>query len=201
MTSFDHAIDNTRNLPVKWFIKGAPAYYRGYEAAKQAVTLLVASGLIPGAKERVGRQSLVAAKDAFVAGVAVARTERSRFGKHLAGGWLEATAEDAATGVLMLRNGDTGRALLSGISQVRSAVSQRRELDETLVRTVSDLFDRAGSEMNSLILSADAMRAASIDPTAFVRSGELLAEAELAARQLVADAPDESVFDHSPIYR
>jgi hypothetical protein len=196
MTSFDHAIDNTRKLPVQWFLRSAPVYYRGYEAAKQAVTLLVASGLIPGARERVGRQSLLAAKDTFLAGVDVARTQRSRFGTHLASGWLEATAEDALAGASMLRPGDdSGRALLGGINLVRSAVLAKRPLDEMLVRNVTDMFDRVGSTLDAAI---GAREIGAGDPAAFERSGELLAIAEAAARQLVADAPDESVLDTMP---
>jgi hypothetical protein len=199
MTSFDHAIDNTRNLPVQWFLRSAPLYYRGYEAAKQAVNLLVASGLIPGARERVGRQSLLAAKDTFLAGVDVARADRSRYGAHLASGWLDATAEDALTGAGMLHPGDeAGRALLAGINQVRGAVLAKRALDPAVVQAVTDLFDRVGSQFDAAISAAEATRGidvGEVDPTAFNRSGTLLEQAELAARQLVADAPDESVFD------
>ena len=188
MTNFDHAIDNSRKLPVQWFVPRAGVYYRGYEAAKQAVSLLVGSGLIPGAKERVGGQSLVAAKETFLAGVAASRNERGRFGVHLATGWLEATAEDAITGVRMLETGQTGRELLAGINQVRAAVSQRRPLDEALVRTVGDLFDRAGSELAELVQQAQATHRLSTDTGAMQRSAELLAEVEVAARVLAADA-------------
>jgi hypothetical protein len=202
MTNFDHAIDNTRKLPVQWFVPRAGMYYRGYEAAKQAVTLLVGSGLIPGAKERVGSQSLVAAKDAFLEGVAASRNAAKdaflegvaasrnaggRFGQHLAAGWLEATAEDAITGVRLL-DPVVGRELLVGINQVRAAVAQRRPLDEALVKTVGDLFDRAGSELAKLVEQAQATHRLTTDTTAMQRSAELLAEVEVAARVLVADA-------------
>lgn len=194
MTSFDHAIDNTRKLPVQWFVRRAPMYYRGYEAARQAVTLLVASGLIPGAKERVGRQSILAAKEAFLAGVAVGGNDMSRYGRHLSDGWLEATVEDTLTGALMLKNGDTTRALLGGINQVRTAIAQKRPIDGALVKTMSELFDRASSQ-----LAIDAARAgglpAIVNESAFERSGVLLAEAAAAAKALVEDAPDDSVFD------
>jgi hypothetical protein len=187
MTDFDHAIDNTRKLPVDWFVPKAKMYYRGYEAAKQAVTLLVGSGLIPGAAERVGGQSLAAAKQYFVDGVAAARNEKGRFGVHLASGWLEATAEDAITGVRLL-DPTVGRELLAGINQVRAAVSQRRPLDEALVRTVGDLFDRAGSELAKLVEQAQATHKLTSGADAMRRSAELLAVTEAAARELAADA-------------
>jgi hypothetical protein len=190
MTSFDHAIDNTRKLPISWFVGGIGTYYRGYEAAKQAVTLLVASGLVPAAKEHVGRQSLIAAKESFLAGVG-ASVDRSRFGRAYAGGWLEATAEDAVTGALMLpRGSETGRALLAGVNAVRAAVSQKRVVDDALVKTVSDLFDRAGSEIDLAIARAGSRTAGPVDKAAFQRSGALLAEAEAAAQDLVDAMPD-----------
>jgi hypothetical protein len=190
MTSFDHAIDNTRKLPVSWFVGGIGKYYRGYEAAKQAVTLLVASGLVPAAKQHVGRQSLVAAKSSFLAGVDNS-VDTSRFGRAYAGGWLEATAEDAVTGALMLpRGSETGRALLAGINEVRANVARKRALDPALVKTVSDLFDRASSELALQIARAGARAVGPVDESAFERSGVLLAEAEAAAQQLVHDLPD-----------
>lgn len=198
MTSFDHAIDNSQKLPVQWFVRRAGMYYRGYEAAKQAVNLLVASGLIPGAKQRVGVQSLVAAKETFLTGVGVAASDRSRYGRHLASGWLEATAEDALLGAAMLQpGGDTTRALLAGINHVRGAVAQKRPVDPALVRTVSELFDRATSQL-SLEIARAGGRAVEADPTAFERSGVLLAQAREAAQALVQDAPDASVLEQLP---
>jgi hypothetical protein len=200
MTSFDHAIDNTRKLPVSWFVKSLPMYYRGYEAAKQAVTLLVASGLIPGAKERVGRQSLAAAKETFLAGVQVARGDRTRFGGHLASGWLEATAEDALTGVAMLQQGtDAGRALLSGISQVRTAVARRNGVDELLVKTVTELFDRTAGFLDAAIAAKSATQGiGTTDPAAYQRSEALLEQVAAAAKQLVQDTPDVSELEQMP---
>lgn len=188
MTSFDHAVDNTRKLPVQWFVPRAPLYYRGYEAAKQAVALLVGSGMIPGAKERVGRQSFIAGKESFIEGVATGRNDRSRYGVHLASGWLEATAEDALTGVSMLPKGsETGRSLLAGINVIRAQVAQKRPVDEATARSVSALFDRASSELALLIARAGG-RPVEMDPAVFARSGALLAESAAAARALVADA-------------
>lgn len=189
MTSFDHAIDNTRKLPVQWFVKNVGTYYRGYAIAKQAVTLLVASGIIPGAKERVGRQTLLAARDAFVSGVEAARTERGRYGRHLAGGWLDATAEDALTAVSMIDQGGVGRELLAGINQVRGQVARGKGLDDRLVQGVSQLFDRAGAQLAEL--EAAAARVAprtGVTGDAYAQAGELLAQVEDAAKLLVSDA-------------
>ncbi len=190
MTSFDHAIDNTSRLPVQWLVRKAPAYFRGYEIAKQAVVLLVGSGLIPGAKERVGRQTLEAARETFMAGVDASRTERGRYGRHLAGGWLAATAEDAVTAVQMLESGDAGRTLLAGINQVRAAVKRGTQLDDRLVRDVTVAFDNAGRQLALLEQQAAAKGAPTtrIDGSAYAKAGELLGQVEGIARELVADA-------------
>lgn len=187
MTSFDHAIDNSRKLPVSWFVRRAPVYYRGYEAAKQAVTLLVGSGLIPGAKERVGRQSFLAGQGSFKEGMVVAVENGSRYGRHLASGWLEAAAEDALTGVTMLPKGsDTGRALLGGLNQLRAAVAQKRPVDRQLAETVNELFGRAASEL-ALEIARSGGRPVAASGPAFEQSAKLLAQAQQAAQALVDD--------------
>lgn len=188
LTSFDHAIDNTRKLPVDWFVRGVDKYYRGYEVARQAVNLLVGSGLIPGARERVGRVSLQAAKDAFVAGVDVARTERGRFGRSLAGGWLEATAEDTVNGVALLGTTDTGRALLAGVNQVRAAVARGTALDAGLVQSVGALFDRAASQLLERERFQAQLPLQPVDEAAVAQAGELLAQVAGSAQELVDDA-------------
>lgn len=191
LTSFDHAIDNTRKLPVQWVIPRAEVYFRGYDAAKQAVTLLVTSGAIPGAKEKLGRQSLVAARDTFLAGAAASQSETGAYAKHLAGGWLEATAEDALTAVKLLGTGsNTGRDLLAGINQARLAVDKGR-LDQSLVNAVTILFDRAGAELGQVVAKASAAAfrpAAPIDPALIARTNALFAEVEKSARVLVDGA-------------
>jgi hypothetical protein len=55
---------------------------------------------------------------------------------------------------------------------------------------VSDLFDRAGSEIALQIARAGGRTATPADTAAFERSGELLRIAQAAAEQLVKDAPD-----------
>jgi len=152
MTSFDHAIDNANHLPVRWLVPGARRTYRGYDAAKHAVTLLVGSGLIPGARERVGRQQLAAARDAFASGVSVARADRSRYARHLAAGWLEAATEDALAGSLMLRrNAQAAVNLLGSLNRLRSDFGQRGSIDEPVIDNVTKLFATIGAEMDSLV--------------------------------------------------
>jgi hypothetical protein len=192
MTSFDHSVDNARKLPVQLLVRSAGKYFRGYEIARQAVNLLVASGLIPGAKERVGRQSLVAAKETFLAGVDAAATTRGRYRRYLSDGWLQATSEDALSGVALLGTGaGVGRDLLAGIAQVRGAVQRGAVVDPRLAQAVGALFDQAGAQLLAREQAAGAAAPTqAVDGAAFARAGELLAQVERTARDMVVDADE-----------
>lgn len=177
VTSFDHAVDNTQKLPVDWIVPGASTYLRGYAAAKAAVDLLVGTGVIPGARERVGLQNLLAARDAFVQGVNVSRADASRFGRKLAGGWLEATAEDAVNGVRMLEPA-AGRALLQGIGLVQQMVRSGKQIDQGIVRQVNDAFASASSQLSAAIEQAAATGGnVAVDRGAWDQSTALLRQA------------------------
>lgn len=189
MNSFDHAVDNAQKLPIDWFVSGAKGYFRGYEIARDAVDLLIASNVIPGARTRVGRQSIVGAKEMFLNGVEATTTERGRFRNRLAGGWLEATHEDASKGVALLKGGDTGKALLAGISQVRAAATKGKPLDAKLVGAVTSLFDRAATELYEIEQSSDGHWSSnSVDRAKFAQAGELLSDVATRAGALVTEA-------------
>jgi len=191
MTSLDHAIDNVRELPVTWFTPGAGRYLAGYEAAKQAVTLLVASGAVPHAAERLGRGTIAAARESFDAGVGMTRADRSRFGGALATGWLDASVEDVATGSLLLRGeSSAARDLSAGVRQIRTAAGRRQGLDESLVARVAQLFSAVAADFDRLTDAApapalDARRSAEV----FSEVDRLLAIAGATAQQILTDAP------------
>lgn len=161
MISSDHAVDSSRQLPINWIVPSVAKYQRGFAIARDAVTMLVQSGVIPGARERVGRQTLLAAKEYFVEGVAAARVDHSRFSTKLASGWLDATAEDAVAGVALLQPTDSmRRELIDGIGRMRAAVASRRTIDEALVANVTRLFDAAAATLDAQIVAAEALAAA-----------------------------------------
>lgn len=187
LASFDHAIDNVDKLPVKWFVPNMGTYLNGYAAAKQAVTLLVASGLVPGARERVGRQMIGAAVDTFRAGLDVAGSDTSRYGRKLATGWLDATIEDATAGALMLRDAD-GLELLRGLGSIRTAAAKRHAIDPTLVRRIEDLFSDATKELDSRIAELDVAASTQDTKGLTTRVDALLTTARTAAEQLSRDA-------------
>jgi hypothetical protein len=181
MTSFDHAIDNAGKLPLEILVRDSRRFLAGYDAARQAVMLLVQSGMVPGAREHVGRQALQAARAEFGESIRSNAADQTRFGGFLTTGWLEAAAEDASTGVVMLqRSPDLGRSLLQGLEQARHAASQGRVIDAAVVDNVTQLFTRADEQLTQLINVATA-RSGPIDDAAqaalFARVDALMARA------------------------
>lgn len=153
--SFDHSITASQQLPLRRVWRGADSYYKGYQTAKLAAHLLIGSGAIPGARERVGRQELLAAREYFHSGVDGYRADDSRHGRYRALDWTNASIEDATNGLLMLRNKDVARPLMSGLLQTRAAIVARGRISDETVRQVDDAFDRAGSELERLIAQAE----------------------------------------------
>ncbi len=187
MLSFDHAIDNTRKLPVDIVWPSIRKYYAGYDAAKQAVMMLVQSGVVPGARDIVGRTSLQAAKEAFSSSVQAAYTQTGDFRRFLADGWLDATIEDAINGTMMLDSGNAGRDLMGGIGQVRDALRRNAPLDPNLVHGVEQMFDRLGARLQARVDSATGS-AAKLDRATLDRSGSLLATTQRSASEMSVDA-------------
>jgi hypothetical protein len=198
MTSLDHAIDASKQLPVSWLVKGVGAYYRGYDAAKQAVTLLLASNLVPAAGAKVGLQTLFAAKDEFARGVAGSGTDRSRYAGHLGNGWVSASFEDALNGLVMLHDQTVARPLVSGIEQVRQLVEKRKPVDPALVANINELFDRATGSLLQQI-TRQLASGTPVDPAALrmldVKTSALLTQAGETGLELVRDMPTAAQID------
>lgn len=190
-TSLDHALDNAAKLPVDRLVKDFGLYKLGFDAAKLAVTQIVASGIVPGAKERVGRGSLLAAQDAFRSGIVVNATDTSRFGVRLAGGWMEAVLEDAATGAAMLRPGTTtGRELLAELSRARASVAKAAPVDGALVAAIDALFAKATGELDQRIAEATATAGHQRQAISGAPNVDaLLRQAAASAELIVRDAP------------
>lgn len=193
MTSLDHAIDNVGKLPVKWVFADAGTYLAGYEAAKQAVTLIVASGLIPGARQRVGYQQLQAAVDTFKSGVDVASSDRSKFGAKYASGWLDATLEDTTAAVLMLRPGfPDAVSLLKTLKNVRGDADAGRPINAGDVKLAGELFGKVGSKLQQMVLDAEQGAATSVavsSPTIERDTNKLLEKTQIGAQELLKGAP------------
>ncbi|MCW2974600.1 MAG: hypothetical protein JWN72_2873 [Thermoleophilia bacterium] len=154
-TSFDHALDNARTLPITWAIPQIDRYLTGYDVARQIMLQLANSDLVPGAREHVGSQTMHAGRGSFANAIEVARADGSRYGAHVASGWLAAAAEDAANGAALLRTSSgLGTQLLAGIQQLRVAVAKRQPLDQRLVTTVGDLFAQADAQLAAQVAAA-----------------------------------------------
>lgn len=154
-TSFDHTLDNARALPLEWAIKDIDRYLTGYDVARQLLLQLTNADVIPGAREHVGSVTMHAGRGSFENAVRAARADSSRYGGHLAAGWLAAAAEDAANGAQLLRtNSALGTQLLAGIGQVRESIRTRQVLDPKLVDAVGALFAQADAQLSAQVVEA-----------------------------------------------
>lgn len=191
----DHAIDNVSKLPVDKMVPNVGKYLQGYHAAKAAVEALVATGVIPGARERVGLQQMLAAQDSFTRGIQVAKADGSKFGAKYASGWLDATLEDAAWASAMLRPGyQPFMDLVMGLKSIRSSADARRPLDDAQVQRVGSLFDQLTKELQDKVTLAQQAAPKPITggpgfDEILARTDDLLAKAAVTAKDLELDAP------------
>jgi hypothetical protein len=176
--SFDHAITASRRLPMGWLTGGdVGKYYLGYDAAKTAATLLIGSGVIPGARELMGKSEITAAREYFhrsVDGYASGGT--SRYNRALSNDFLNASIEDATNGLFMLRGSDVAQPLLSSLAGTRAAIAARRQLDAGQIKQIDELFARAGSTLDAAVASA-AANAKPADPMLLAQTDAAMAAA------------------------
>lgn len=189
--SFDHSITASRRLPLGLVVGGTKKYYAGYAAAKAATTLLVGSGLIPGARERVGRQEITAAREHFFDGVATYANEgRTRYGRALAKDWMGSSIEDAGDGLFMLRRPDLAKPLLQGLFATSATIDRKREIDKGQVSQIDSLFKQALGAYDQLIATAASVagKTKAGAPTA-TDAAKAMAAADATLAPVVADAP------------
>ncbi len=164
--SFDHAVTASKEVPVRWLLPSVNKYYRGYQIAKTAVELLVSSGAIPGARDRVGHTETTAAKEEFGLAVAAARTlGTTRFARYRALDWMRSSLSDAAEGLTMLRKVELGREVMKALNATGDAIWKKRALDDAEVARINKLFDSATGALSEQIAGAE-LAAAGSRPTA-----------------------------------
>lgn len=190
-TDLDHAIDNVGKLPVE-YVPNVKKYLDGYNAAKQAVTILIATGVIPGARERVGRQQILAASEYFTKSVTASQTDNTKYGAKLATGLLDSTLEDSLAGVAMLRPGLPVIAeLVANLQGLRTNMEARKPLNLALVTRTNAAFEDIVKLLDTKIAEAPAASELSAQATADViaQTDQLLAQARDSGELLVKDAP------------
>ena len=166
-TSFDHALDNARQLPLEWAVPNIQKYLSGYDVARQLMLQLTNSDLIPGAREHVGSVTMHSGRGSYATAIRAARMDDSRYGAYLASGWLTAALQDASIGAALLRTDSTlGTQLVTGIAQVREAVAKRRALDPALVNSVGELFAKADTQLALQVDRASRSTTSVTDPAA-----------------------------------
>ena len=159
--SFDHAITASEKLPLAQILPPVKGYYDGYAAAKGAVTAIIASGAIAGARQRVGKQEMLAARHEFRAGVTTYNAEgKSKYGRYKAADWMNASVEDAGTGLLMLRDNPIGVPLMVGLLDAQKTMQHRKPLNALKVKLVDEMFARATAGFDQTIARLQAAGAA-----------------------------------------
>lgn len=193
MTSFDHAVTAVSNLPIAGIVPEAVRYLSGYQAAKEAVKLIVSSGVSPDLRVRTGRQSLFSAKDSFEEGVTAAK-DIAPYPNRLAAGWLDASLEDARTAALMLPERDrAGQDLIVGLSKIRAEVETQQLLDARSVAAVRKHFDKVDAKISALPRSVPSTPARPAEPTFEARTNELLTKTAADATALAMTLADEQL--------
>lgn len=153
--SFDHALTASDDLPIELLVPGLPKYRAGYEAAKTAAELLIASGAVPGARERVGRQEILAARELMHRGVDRWTADRSRYSAYRTLDDLDASLEDAGNGLLMLRQPVLAVPLMRGLKDVRAAVASNKTVAPERVQELDTLFGKVSAKFDALVAAAD----------------------------------------------
>ena len=156
LNSFDHAITSTEKLPLQKLLPDLATYRLGYKVAKSAVTLLVSSGAIPGARERVGKQELLAVGEQLHRGVDFYTGDTSRYGRYRALDDVNAALEDAKAGIVMLRKPQLAAPLLKGLTDVGRAIGSRKPVSADQVSAIDKLLSQATTLLDSQIASAHA---------------------------------------------
>lgn len=159
--AFDHGIDDSSKLPLARHL--FKEFYAGYHTADRAIDVLIASGAIPGARQRVGRQELLEGQRHFHSGVDLYRADAGNTVSKLRSvDFLDHSFGDAAAGLVMLRKPVLAWQLLRGIDSTRDAMRGGRELNDGTVRRVDELFGRAADGLQQKIDAAE-QRAAGND--------------------------------------
>lgn len=179
--ALDHAVTSATQLPLRRMVPGYDRYRAGYEAAKLVVNVIIASGVVPGARQRVGRQDILGAQDEFHRAIDTYSTSRSRYERYLALDWMRCAQEDATTGVAMLRNRDVALPLLRGLQETGRLMVARRPVPAEQVRAIDELLRRAAGALDAEIAAADAAHGTGV----IARPGT---GAEEAARAVAAGA-------------
>lgn len=147
-TGFDHAISDSQKFP---FTRGLNKYYKGYEAARVGLLVAVGSGVIPGARELVGKEQMTISQEQFHTGVNAFSADNSRYSRFRAADWLSHATSDAASGLAMLRKPALAIPLLGGLKRVEAAISSNKPVSPDAVKSINELFGKATVAFDALV--------------------------------------------------
>ncbi len=162
--SFDHAITASKGVPLHKFMP-VGKYYKGYEIAKLAANAIIASGVVPGARQRVGRHEIQSSQQYFHTGLDAVTKSKSKYVRYRGDDFMTAAIEDAATGVLMLRNGAVAPELMKSLVTVKASVMAGRDVATDLVGRIDQLYKDATSDLEAQIAFAVETASRGVKPT------------------------------------
>ena len=154
-TAFDHAITSSNDIPIGRFVPGAGKYYASYTAAKAVATMILATGVVPGAREHVGRQQVLDGQTEFHRALD-ASTDTSRFGRFRTGDWMRDANDDAASGINLLHRPDLAQPLRSGLASAAALLQDKQTVPSNAVTQLDKLFNSAASAFDQQIAAATA---------------------------------------------
>jgi hypothetical protein len=152
--NLDHAISDSKRLP---FTNGQfGKFYRDYSIARTGVNVLVGSGLIPGAKERLGREEVLEAQNHLHDGFALyAADGDDKIQRYRSVDWLSHSIEDSRNALKFLDQKELSKPLLSGLSGVQKNMSKHKEVGEADVKQLDDLFAKMTTNFDLSIQAAE----------------------------------------------
>lgn len=151
--AFDHAVTSSQDLPLGRIMPGVGKYYVGYEAAKAAVTVIIATGIVPGAREHVGKADVVDSQAEFHKALD-ASVNTTRFGRYRTGDWMRDAQADAATGIGLLQRADLQKPLLGELSSAAQLMHDRKTVPSAAVASLDKLYASAQTAFETQIAAA-----------------------------------------------
>lgn len=151
--SFDHAVVDSQGLPLARNRYGR--YYDGYRVAKAGLALIVGSGVIPGAAERIGKQDGLMAQRHLHDGVQLYGAEgKNTISRLRSVDWMGHAMGDAKTALTMLKRPELAQPLMSGLGDVRASMTRKRPVDPTQVARLDALFGQLTTAFDTEIAAA-----------------------------------------------
>lgn len=154
--AFDHAIAQSKAIPVRWVWRGAAQAYRGYDLANQVVKLALATRVLPDVSDRMAAIQLGESARELRKGAADwSGSGRSRYESYRAGGWVDAASRDAMEGALYVRDAELIKEAGPAFGAIRGQMSKRTAVDQGAVDRLAARLEAARPDMTVVAAASD----------------------------------------------